>query len=76
MREITSIKQIKPHNRNKELDPDFPPLVLERGNRNPEDLPDLNLEAKKKYEAMIERNAKFAQKKLDAANADMELKMA
>ena len=44
VREITSIKQIKPHNRRKELDPEFPPHVLERGNRNPEELPDLNLE--------------------------------
>ena len=34
------------------------------------------LEAKKKYEAMIERNAKFAQKKLEGKTTDMELKMA
>lgn len=49
-REVTSIRQIKPMNRNGEDDPELPPICRERGNRLPEEPVDLNAEAQKRYE--------------------------
>jgi len=49
-REVTSIRQIKPMNRNGENDPDLPPICRERGNRLPEEPVDLNVEAQKRIE--------------------------
>ena len=48
--------------------------MLERGNRDTDNMPDLNLEGQKKYEAMIERNTLYGKKKL-ISKTDMELKM-
>lgn len=61
-REITSIKQVKPYNRNKKLDPKLPPIALERGDKSIEVMPDLNEESRLKYLAMIERNAKHVER--------------
>ena len=66
---------MKPFNRNCDEDPDYPPLVMERGNKAPENMPDLNLEGQKKYEAMIERNARYALRKTLEKKSAMDLQM-
>ncbi|CBY41824.1 unnamed protein product, partial [Oikopleura dioica] len=72
-REVTSIRQIKPMNRNGENDPDLPPICRERGNRLPEEPVDLNVEAQKRIEKFKTFMKKVHSKKNEALeNKELE----
>jgi len=72
-REVTSIRQIKPMNRNGENDPDLPPICRERGNRLPEEPVDLNVEAQKRIEKFKTFIKKVHSKKNEALeNKELE----
>lgn len=66
VREVTSIKQIKPYNRNGEDDPELPPLSRERGNQLPENPPNLNEQWRTQREKILNIAEKAAIKKSEA----------